>query len=329
MTYGQSVNLGAQTIDWLYNVQLQVDDEWAVRTPTGFTWWADQNAQTIEVIGEDTGPDGQPGYTIAVRTEMLTDLDLTDEVLADLNEGPMRCGAMDGPVYDEATRTLSLCSLVRTHGEIASWMRILISSAAVLQIAEARTLGPVFAEQFGAKPALSGHPTNGLREQPDDMCFTAGMFLEQGKQPCAWQAEEFEEAVTQYMSAPPAVRSSAAGLGATAEFPFGERTSLCVLSGEQAHPIYGNGLLILQRFPLAADSVPLGVRMALDLNAADLTRQVAGYGFGSYAYADDMICFTGFIPNALRQPGLLASIYFSCATRAHSMAIRLMNAPWT
>ncbi len=126
------MDLGAKTIDWLYNIQLQVDDEWSVRTPTGFTWWADQNAQTIEVVGQDTGPDGQPGYTIAVRTEMLADLDLTDEVLEALNEGPMRCAAMDGPVYDEATRTLSLCSLVRVHPEIASWMRILISTAAVL-----------------------------------------------------------------------------------------------------------------------------------------------------------------------------------------------------
>ena len=34
-------------------------DEWAVRTPTGFTWWADQNAQTIEILGEEVGPEGE------------------------------------------------------------------------------------------------------------------------------------------------------------------------------------------------------------------------------------------------------------------------------
>lgn len=323
------MDLGAKTIDWLYNIQLQVDDEWSVRTPTGFTWWADQNAQTIEVVGQDTGPDGQPGYTIAVRTEMLADLDLTDEVLEALNEGPMRCAAMDGPVYDEATRTLSLCSLVRVHPEIASWMRILISTAAVLQIAEARLLGPVFAEQFGARPAHSGHPQNGPRPEPDDMAFTAGVFLDQGKQPCKWPAEEFEESVKQYMLQPPAVSATSAGQGLAVEFPFGDQTSLCRLSGENPHPIYGNGLLIVQRFPLSADTPAKGVRMALDLNGSDLTRQVAGYGFGSYAYVDDMLCFTGFLPNPLRSPGLLPSIYFSCATRAHSMAIRLLNRPWT
>ena len=241
------MNLGEQTLDWIYGTQLQVDDEWAVRTPTGFTWWADQNAQTIEIVGEDTGPDGQPGFTIGVRTEMLADLDLTDAALAELNEGPMRCAAMDGPVYDAETRTLSLCSLVRVHEEIASWMRILISTAAVLQIAEARLLGPVLAEQLGARPAMSGHPDNGPRPQPDDMAFTAGIFLDQGTQPCAWPEEEFEESVQLYMTAPPAVSAASAGRGLAVEFPFGDQTSLCRLTGEQPHPIYGNGLLIVQR----------------------------------------------------------------------------------
>ena len=322
------MNLGEQTIDWLYGTQLQVDDEWAVRTPTGFTWWADQNAQTIEIVSQDTGPDGQAGFTIGVRTEMLADLELTDAALAELNEGPMRCAAMDGPVYDAEARTLSLCSLVRVHEEIASWMRILISTAAVLQIAEARLLGPVLADQLGARPAFSGHPAKGPRPQPDDMAFTAGVFLDQGKLPCTWPEDEFEESVQRYMTGPPAVSAASAGRGLAVEFPFGDQTSLCRLTGEQPHPIYGNGLLIVQRWPMRADSPALGIRMALDLNVADLTRQVAGYGFGSYAYVDDMICFTGFVPNPLRSPGLLPSVYFSCATRAHSMAIRLLNRPW-
>lgn len=322
------MNVGEQTIDWLFNIGLQVDEQWSVRTPTGFTWWADQNAQTVEIVGEDTGPDGQPGYTIGVRTEMLTDLDLTDAALEALNEGPMRCAAMDGPVYDAEKRTLDLCSLVRVHAEIASWMRILISTAAVLQIAESRMLGPVMADQLGARPAQSAHPKHGPRPQPDDMAFTAGVFLDQGKQPCTWPAEEFAESVSRFMEQPPAVRAAHDGQSLAVEFPFGEQTSLCRLSGEHPHPIYGNGLLIVQRFPLSADTKSKGIRMALDLNDSDLTRQVAGYGFGSYAYVDDMLCFTGFVPNPLRQPGLLPSIYFSCATRAHSMAIRLLNRPW-
>ena len=53
-------NAGEQTIDWLYREQLQVDAEWSVRDRTGFTWWADQNAQTVEIVGGETGPEGRP-----------------------------------------------------------------------------------------------------------------------------------------------------------------------------------------------------------------------------------------------------------------------------
>ena len=28
-----------------------------VRTPNGFRWWADRNEQTVEVVGQETGPE--------------------------------------------------------------------------------------------------------------------------------------------------------------------------------------------------------------------------------------------------------------------------------
>ena len=34
------MNAGEQTIDWLYREQLQIDEQWSIRTPEGFTWWA-------------------------------------------------------------------------------------------------------------------------------------------------------------------------------------------------------------------------------------------------------------------------------------------------
>ena len=76
---------------------------------------------------------------------------------------------------------------------------------------------------------------------------------------------------------------------------------------------------MLQRFPVDVESESEGVKLALSLNAADLTRHLTGYGLGSYVYADGMVHFTGFIPNALHKPGLLPNLYFSCAARAQAM----------
>lgn len=44
------MNAGERTVEWLFREQLQVDPKWSVRTPNGFRWWADKNAQTVEIL---------------------------------------------------------------------------------------------------------------------------------------------------------------------------------------------------------------------------------------------------------------------------------------
>jgi len=321
------MNAGEKVLDFLYGQQLQVDEDWAVKTPNGFTWWAAGNAQTVEILDREAGPDGMTGYLVGVRTEMLADLELTDAAVAELNEGPMRFASMSGPVYDAAAGTVSLCSLARVHDEIGSWMGILLSSAAVLQLGEAQIFGPKLAEALGARPAVSGHPDRGVREEPDDMAFAARMFVETGTEPLRLSEKDFDDAVADFMMRPPSVGASGGGLGLTVEFPYGDASSLCQFIGEQSHPLYGNGLLIVQRFPHPMPAED-GGRLALDFNRADLAETPAGYGFGSYVYTDEMICFNGFIPNALLQAGLLPSLYYSCAARASSMSARLLGREW-
>lgn len=323
------MNAGEKVVDWLYREQLQVDDQWSVRTDQGFTWWADQNPQTIEVLGDDPGPDGQPGYLVGVRTELLYALDLNKTALAEINDGPMRFAALAGPVYDTATRTLSLCSLARVNDETADWTAVVLGAAAVTQVAEAHMLAPALAEVLGAQAAVSGHPQNGVRTPPDDMLFAPRVFMQEGKAPCQWPAAEFTEAVNEFMRQPPAVKASAAGQDLTVEFPYGPKTSLCQMMGGQSHPLYGNGILLLQRFPFSAPSQAKGVELALTLNAAELTGNVTGYGFGSYTYDQNMLCFAGFVPNSLHRQVALPNLYFAAAARAHAMSVWLLDEEWS
>ena len=323
------MNVGEQTIDWLYREQLQVDEQWSVRTGQGFTWWADQNAQTIEILGEEVGPEGEMGYVISVRTDLLRDLELSEDALSQLNDGPMRFAALSAPVYDHDERTLSLYSLARVHEQNADWMGPVLGSAAVLQIAEARLLGPALAEALGAEAALSGHPQNGLRPEPDQLIYAVSVFLEEGKAPCRWPEAEFTAAVNEFMMQPPSIGATGGGQGLTVEFPFGERSSLCQMMGTQAHPLYGNGLFILQRFPFVADTPAEGIELALTLNGAEFTQNATGYAFGSYVYDSDILCFTAFIPNALHRQVALPNLYFACAARALAMSVWLLEEQWT
>lgn len=324
-----TMNAGQQVLDFLYSTQLQVDDEWAVRTPNGFTWWAAGNAQAVEIIGEAPIFDGMNGYLVCVRTEMVSGLDLTDAVLADLNAGLMRIASMSGPVYNPATKTLSLASLVRVHDANASWMGMLLSTAAVLQLAEAHAFGEKLAEDHGAHLAISGHPDRGVRQEPDEMIHAAAqLFGSANRRPLQLQESDFEDAVTRNMMQPPSLGASAGGLGLTVEFPFGNASSLCQFSGEAEHPLYGDGLLIVQRFPHGAPSEADGVRLALEFNRDDLTYSPSGDGFGSYLYVDDMVCFSGFLPNLLLREGVLSYLYHSCAARAFSMSVGLLGDGW-
>ena len=320
------VNVAEHTLDWLFTEQLHIDEQWSYRLPTGFTWWADQHAQTIEIVGEQTGPRGETGYLVCVRTELLCGLDLTDAALVGINAVAMRCAAMSGPVYDVEARRLDLWSLARVHDDNGSWMRNLIAAAATTQIAEARTLAPILAERGAAQPAISGHPQSGMRTVADQMAYAAGVFVISGDLPCAWPEVEFEDATAHLMTGISEVVAD--GRGLAVEFPFGAQTSDFQVRGDQPHPIYGNGLLLLQHFDVPMGSEAEGVRLALSLNAADLTGEPNGYGFGSYAYADGGLYFSGLISNALHRPGLLANLYSSAAARAQAMSARFVDDGW-
>ena len=281
------VNVAEETVDWLRTEHLRAAEEWSYLLPTGFSWWADHYLQTIEIVGEETGPTGESGYLVCVRTELLRDLDLTEAALAEINSLPMRCASMAGPVYDVPARRLDLWSLVRVTDDNGDWIRFLLGAAAVAQLAEARMLAPLLAQAVGALPATSDHPESGRRDVPDQMAYAAGTFVHSGDRPSAWTPAEFADAVSRYMNRPP-VSAAVEGNGVSVEFPFGDQTSSCRLAADQPHPLYGNGLLVLQRFPVQGSSEDEGIRMALSLNAADLTRQVTGYGLGSYVYADGL-----------------------------------------
>jgi hypothetical protein len=320
------MNFGEETIQWLYNDQLQVDDGWSIRTANGFTWWADKHAQTIEVLGEETGPDGDSAYLVSVRTDFLRNFEINQEAVAKINALLMSFASMAGPVYDLDTRTLRLCSLVRVHREISSWMNLLISVAAALQIAEARIMAPAVAETVKAQEALSGHPQNGMRHSPDDLAeAVATLIAPAGQEPCRWPQREFQDAVNQHMRQPPVLEATTENLGFRAEILCGAHSSIFQVSGDEPHPRYGNGLFSLQSFPLGGRSDAAGESVALSLNAMELGRKPWGYGFGSYAYRNGAIYFTNFFPNATYKTGLLPNLYYAAALRAREIAGSFMQ----
>jgi len=214
-------------------------------------------------------------------------------------------------------------------------MNPLISVAAVLQIDQARVMSALMPGSLNAQEATSGHPENGMRPDPDEMAeLVETLIAPMGQEPCRWTTQEFQSVVDEYMQKPPSLMGNAGDLGFTVEFPFGEESSLFVGKGDQPHPRYGNGLFMLQSFrwgelpDASVDELQSGARMALLLNSRELSIQPDGYGFGSWAFRNDRLHFTSFIPNVAYRPGLLPSIYFAAAQRARMASRKLALSDW-
>ena len=100
------MDAGTRAIEWLFTEQLKVDRHWAVRSPDGFRWWADKQAQSIEIVGrQEGGPSGAVGYLIRVRTDVLRDVVLDDDKLSVIDSEMMSFSSMAGLAYDEEART--------------------------------------------------------------------------------------------------------------------------------------------------------------------------------------------------------------------------------
>jgi hypothetical protein len=313
------MDAGTRAIEWLFTGQLKVDRHWAVRWPEGFRWWADKQAQTIEIVGqEEGGPDGAVGYLIQVRTDVLRDVVLDAAGASALNSEIMSFASMAGLVYDEEARALSLSSLARVWDENEAWVNPFLGMAAVLQIGEARTLASELATRLGAEVAISGHPDHGLRAHPDEMAdAVTSLVVPTGRGPSVWAAEPFEDDVKDLLTAPPSVAPD--GDGFIAEVAFGDASSRCKFLVGTRHPVYGAGLLVMQQFPLSPPTESEGAGFALALNDIELVHEPLGYGFGSYAWSDQWMYFISFFPNALYRRGLIASMLASCAQRARSL----------
>ena len=312
---------GRDTIEWLYGKQLQVDDEWSVITENGFTWWAGDHAQTVEVVGEADGPSGERGYYISIRTELLKVRSLDPDALKAVSLTLMPFASMAGPVFDPRRGTLDLCSWALVYEGISPWMNVLLSVAAAIQIYEARRLGDNFSA-FGMENAVSAHPQNGIRREHDEIAgLVPSMIQPTGKEPSRWPDDEFQKAADLLGQNPPVLMASAGGPGLSAEFPFGTFSSLCRMAADQPHPFYGNGLLVTHFFPVSGKKgeEEKWIRKALSLNEPQLGSDPAGYGFGSYVYRDGMIVYTAFFPNILHSPGFLLNLFLSCGARGMAM----------
>jgi hypothetical protein len=297
--------------------QLQVDDEWAVVEPGSFTWWAHRLRQKI--VAEKSVTRGGLGIVnIWAETDLLVDVpneSRVEEAVAVLNS----TAALNTLVWRPTERRLSLRCASYIYSDIRGWMTGMFCSGVAMQIAEAEGRAESLQKLVGGKVHSSAHPTNGFRQQPDDMLNVLGAFRTGKEDVSPFYGDEMLSVIAAFEKQ---ILVTGDQSGVTMEFPFPDGippTALVRLLADVPHPTYGSGVMLLMKLPLLPSGRLSGAALANALNLGEIDQIEAGYGFGSWCLdVEDKkgTAYVGFLPAAMYAPSLLNNIVVSLSAKA-------------
>jgi hypothetical protein len=334
-------DVGPEFLAFIYE-QMKIDPEWSVRGERNLTWWGHRLAQRIwaeTVIMED----GDEIARVHAETDVLRNVDTAahaTQSLSILN----RNASLSAYVWNPETKKISLRSSAYFHSQNFPWLSVFFLSVVSLQAAEAHLQPDALAKLVGGEVDESAHPTNGFREQKDEMLDVIPLlYAPWGKNPSQFTREDFHAAME--LDPKPWLMANEGEKGLTAEFRFPgcmPPTALLTVDNEIRHPLFGSGLFILLRLPLTLRGANVD-SLASQLNLAELRNPTRTHFMGSWCVdsprnvklaqlglllmgeslpvgilekgAKETLSFCSFIPSVCHRPGLLENIVYSMGCR--------------
>ena len=299
-----SKDIGIEVIESIYN-QLQIDDKWAIKDERGFTWWSHNLAQKISV-SEGKNDLGLEMFKLQSRTEFLKDFP-SDQKSSELLGMYMRFSSLSGitPHPTEENR-FELVSTMWVHKDVKDFIELYFMLSSLIQNIEAHIMAPMYAETLSAKVDISAHPSNGKRNEPDDMLGILEDFVRpKGEEISLWIGEEMNELRSQINNSPKWF-SMGDDTSLSAEFPYPGETSLMNFNTSEQNPRMGNGLLITIRTRKGV----VDTKTALDWNYQDHYGDKITQNIGSWSVADTGLAYVSFIPNVMFRRGATVNLGF-------------------
>ena len=305
---------------------LNVDSDWSVERPGGFSWWPHKHRQDIFIDRQRTEKDGAVLSRLVVSTE-----------IGRIRKSADTENALVSSLTGLATLSGIVCEKQRLRLHSHAWVdqsnlplyKIVLGIVAGLQIHEAALFSNALDQAGLAKPAATPHPVNGFRVEPDEIAdIVKTVIAPIGQQETPWPEEIFKELREEYLDGPPCLLASADKNGITAEFPFGTESSLLQSNTNQTHPMVGKGMWVLSSFGL--EEIPGGSPInPLAMNAWEIENADQPF-FGSWcAPKDGLLNFVTFVPNAISQPAAAKTLILFGIGRARRMSIKWLGDDWS
>lgn len=330
---------GPELLDKI-RADLQMDDEWIVSTPRSLTWWGEAIPLTFSVA-EPRLVSGDPTIKLTVCAAVLVDVPATTpDVLAALNE--INHVASTGAfVWLERERRIVA---FLTHYAYAGIEPITeaMTAFALLLYGEAMGRSRLLADTLGGSLNTVAHPQSGVRQDYDEMMtFPETQVLPAGEGSNRWRDGELEF-LAGYLADNGFGISTGSADGLSVEFPlarndvekyvrlrshfatggdFGDDPIAPFFSMPTAlaqllclsHPLYGNGLLRLLRFPVRTSADALS--FANDFNIGEYRGLTAVPAVGAWCADDEGLVQTAFVPNYYRQDWVARNLAFWSGAR--------------
>ena len=305
---------------------LNVDSTWSVERSGGFSWWPHQQRQDIFVDRQRTEDDGTVLERVVVSTEIGT-LAKEDYARHESVSELTAISTLSGMVCEGRALRLHAHAWVEKSNQALYDM--VLGLVAGLQIHEAALIAGVLNKARLCQPAITPHPVNGLRDEPDEIASVVQTLIAPtGRQATPWPADLFESLRKNYLGGPPCLLASGGPTGITAEFPFGTESSLLQANTDQTHPVVGKGLWVLNSFKcdeLSEDSYP----NPLILNAWEIEHANQPF-FGSWSEPKNAcLTFVTFVPNVISQSAAATNFILLGVGRARFVSIQRLGDDWS
>jgi len=296
----------ARVIDYLFD-RMQIEDDWAVRSDTGFTWWGDHQAQRVYAgAARDIG--GIVARTVHIESDLLRRVPAGGETLVRL-AGINRLATMSAYVADPEGTRVRLHASVSVTADNLPMARGLALHAMALQAADAASEAEPLAEIFGGEVDESAHPESGVRRDPDEMLGVVALYEDRGEGPSPFTSDEIAALV--HLTPRPWLMASNSPEGLQAELAFGatDKTRL-EFDTESRHPALGSGLQVRLVLPVRPD-----VETVQRLNAYEVLEPDA-HQLGGWCLDEERgVTFVMFVPAAAHAAKLTTALAWHLAAR--------------
>jgi hypothetical protein len=330
-------DVGLEAVEAIFNL-LQIDEEWSVRRPRGFTWWSYRLAQHVDAT-EPWEDDEFQLSRIRIRTEVVNSVDAAarpEKFLALANAQE----TLSAVVWDPQEGAITECCTGIVHQENVGWLSRMLATAAIIQNNAAHGRAQGLARVCGGVPAASNHPVSGERPEPDGMLGAPGQMAEEAKgagrsfvgplcsnlsdflpgyELLGFSDDENFSCELPFVGRTPVAAKVALDLPGKSDRP---ETSLLRIYPDVEHPNYGAGALVTLLLPLIfdPDQIP---GLVNNLNLAEARSNTHSNLLGAWCpdptnEEQNTVAFTAFLPAILAEPTMLENQVVFQAVRSRS-----------